>query len=132
MIEILSNLGSLDRLITRIGGYLDLIPPLPQTSGGQDVEVLRLFDKPRKEYLSSLARVAADNAQSGFDPSQVIEVALPYIDRLFSDYDKLNLILSLAVANHEFGNDSADLLASVKSLAERRGDAEMYARLGEA
>jgi len=32
-----------ENYVKRIGGYLDLIPPLPQTPGGQDSQVLVLL-----------------------------------------------------------------------------------------
>lgn len=136
MVETPSDQRELDftitRTIIRIGGYLDLIPPLPETPGGQDIEVLKLFDRPRKIYIQSLANTAIKYAEFGIDPTRATEVALPHIDQLFSDHDKLDAVLSFALANHEFGNDTAYLLASATSLAERQRDAIMYAKLGEA
>lgn len=132
MVEIPSNQRQLDNTITRIGGYLDLIPPLPQSTGGQDIEVLKLFDKPRKAYLKSLADVAIKHAEFGFDPTRATELALSHIDHLYSESDRLDLVLSLALANGEFGNDPADLLDSATNLAERQRDAGMFAKLGEA
>jgi len=121
-----------ENYVRRIGSYLNLIPPLPQTSGGLDSQVLELFDDQRKKFLQSLGRIAQEEAQKGCDPSITTEVALPHIDRLFSDHVKLDLILSFAIANHEFGNDPVDLLAQASNLAQSRRDAEMFARLGEA
>ena len=121
-----------ENYVRRIGGYLDLIPPLPQTPGGQDRQVLELFDDPRKKFLHSLGRIAQEEVQKGYDPLITTEVALPHIDRLFSDHVKLDLVLSFAVANHEFGNHPVGLMAIATSLAQSRRDAEMFARLGEA
>ena len=121
-----------ENYVRRIGDYLDLIPPLPQTPGGQDSQVLELFDDPRKKYLQTLARIAQKETQTGCNPLNTTEVALPHIDKLFSDHVKLDLVLSFAVANHEFGNHPVGLMAIATSLAQSRRDAEMFARLGEA